>query len=137
MRQIKQIIIHCADTPASMDIGVKEIRRWHLDRGFTDIGYHHVIRRNGKIEDGRPHHQVGAHVKGHNMYSIGVCMVGGKGANGQPESNFTRAQWTRLEALVTTLVEAYPGAEVGGHRDYTKAKSCPSFDAVAWWGAVE
>ena len=81
MREITKIIIHCADTPASMDIGVEEICPWHLERHFSDVGYHHIIRRDGIDDRGRPHEQTGAHVAAHNANSIGVCMVGGKGKN--------------------------------------------------------
>jgi N-acetylmuramoyl-L-alanine amidase len=127
MRDIKKIIIHCADTYAEMDIGVAEIRRWHIDRGWADIGYHFVIRRNGDIEKGRDEETPGAHVKGHNHDSIGVCLVGGK-----PFCNFTRAQWHALESLVMELKGRYPLAAVSGHRDHDPSKTCPTFDVRAW-----
>ena len=78
MREINTFIIHCSDTYPDMDIGVEEIRRWHKERGWSDIGYHYVIRRNGKIEEGRNDGIVGAHAKGMNENSLGICMVGGK-----------------------------------------------------------
>lgn len=134
MREINQIVIHCSDTPAGMDIGAAEIRQWHTDpppkgRGWKDIGYHWVIRRNGNIEAGRPESEVGAHVEGHNANSIGVCMVGG----GKGICNFTLEQWHALGVLITNSIEAYPNAAVCGHRDLNPAKQCPSFDARAWW----
>ena len=125
---IKSIVIHCADTPANMDIGVEEIKRWHLDRGWRDVGYHYVIRRNGEVEQGREEHVPGAHVAGHNEGSIGVCLVGGK-----PDANFTKEQWKALEALVEYLTRKYPKAAVMGHRDLDSGKACPCFDAKAWW----
>lgn len=136
-RTINQIIIHCAYTPPSMDVGAAEIRRWHTDpppkgNGWNDIGYHYVIRRNGSIEKGRDESVVGAHASGHNSRSIGVCLVGGKGANGGSDCNFTVNQWSALESVVSDLVARYPGAKVIGHRDVS-AKDCPSFDAQAWW----
>ena len=134
MREINQIITHCSDTPAGMDIGAAEIRKWHTDpppmgRGWNDIGYHYVIRRNGSLEKGRPDDVVGAHVEGHNAHSIGVCMVGG----GKGICNFTQQQWSRLQTLITELELHYPNATVCGHRDLNPAKACPSFDARAWW----
>lgn len=134
MREVSQIIIHCSATPPSMDIGVDEIRQWHLLRGFSDIGYHYVIRRDGVVEPGRHTDVVGAHVQGHNAHSIGVCVVGGvtEGAK-KPDANFTRHQWRSLETLVSLLVGKYPAATVTGHRSFTTSKACPSFDAVAWW----
>ena len=53
MNKKKGIIIHCSATKPSMDIGVKEINEWHLQRGWSGIGYHYVIRRNGDLETGR------------------------------------------------------------------------------------
>lgn len=129
--KIKKLIIHAADTPADMDIGAEEIRRWHVDpkprgNGWSDIGYHYVIRRNGEIEKGRPDTRQGAHAAGHNAGSLGICLVGG-----MPDCNYTAAQWHSLESLVTSLLAQHPGAEVIGHRDVSD-KPCPMFDAVAW-----
>ena len=127
MRQINFIIIHCADTPAGMDIGAEEIRRWHIDdNGWSDIGYHHVIRRDGTVEPGRDERRIGAHAYGQNEDSIGVCMVGGK-----PDCNFTAAQWASLATLVRELLGRYPHASVIGHRDVSD-KPCPTFDAKSW-----
>jgi len=133
MRYINMIVIHCADTPAEMDIGAEEIRRWHTDpppqgRGWSDIGYHFVIRRNGEIENGRDVGVVGAHVHGFNQHSIGICMVGGK-----PEANFTKEQWNTLADLVEELHIRYPNAKILGHNNLNSLKTCPTFDAIAWW----
>lgn len=132
MRSINLIVIHCADTPASMDIGAREIDRWHRERGFLQIGYHWVIRRDGTLERGRAEFTPGAHVEGHNASSIGVCMVGGKSAKGTPENNFTENQWSTLTHTVNRLLKTYPGAKVLGHRDLNKGKACPCFDVSGW-----
>ena len=131
MRTLNRIIIHCAATPPDMDIGVAEIRKWHTDKGWSDIGYHWVITRGGQIEAGRPVEIPGAHAKGHNQDSIGICMVGGVDADNKPDSNFTRKQWAALDDLVARLHGEYGYLEVFGHRDYS-TKACPSFDARAW-----
>lgn len=124
MREIKQIVVHCADTYASMDIGAEEIRKWHVeDNGWSDIGYHYVIRRNGAIEHGRPLEKSGAHVRGHNKHSIGICLVGGK-----PDFNFTLPQILSLKSLLNELTGAYLNAVVCGHRDLDDSKTCPNFD---------
>ena len=68
MRRIDQIIVHCTATPAGRETSVDEIRRWHLERGFSDIGYHFVIGLDGCIEDGRPLVKIGAHCKGKNRH---------------------------------------------------------------------
>jgi len=127
---IQKLIIHCADTPEHMDIGAEEIRRWHVEgNGWSDIGYHYVIRRCGLIETGRDESTPGAHVRGHNTGSIGICMVGGKGG-----CNFTAAQWVALGPLVCDVLERHELGtdDVYGHRDFDDGKTCPTFDAAAW-----
>ena len=125
------IAVHCAATDASQDIGKAEIDVWHRQRGFLCIGYHFVIRRNGKIEYGREVRTVGAHVKGYNHNSIGICMVGG--GSTKEVNNFTTAQWATLEGLLRDLRHEYPDAVIQGHRDFPDVhKWCPSFDVKAW-----
>lgn len=132
MRKISTIIIHCAATKPSMDIGLKEIEKWHLERGFNSVGYHYIIRRNGQIENGRPKDRAGAHTQGHNANSIGICLVGGISEKGAPEANFTRNQWKSLERLIRILKADFPWVTVHGHNEFTKAKACPSFDVQEW-----
>ncbi len=142
MRKIDYIVIHCSATRANQDsaltlpgedIGVREIKRWHLQRGFEDIGYHYVIRRDGTVEEGRPLSRAGAHVKGHNASSIGLCLVGGLDSRGQAENNFEPAQWSSLAALTAKLKRQFPQAKILGHRDFAGVKKeCPCFDAIAW-----
>lgn len=144
------IVVHCAATGPHQDVGVTEIRQWHLARGFSDIGYHYVIRRNGVRELGRPTWAVGAQVEGYNYESVGVCLVGGVDEHGQPANNFTPEQMTTLEATIRGLLVEYPGCVIMGHHDMPAApdatvtqildhhlhcveKACPSFDAISWW----
>jgi N-acetylmuramoyl-L-alanine amidase len=134
VRKINSIIIHCAATPPSMDIGRTEIDQWHTARGWRGIGYHYVIRRSGEIEIGRPVEQVGAHASGHNADSIAICLVGGVDHERKPDSNFTKEQFASLKGLVLDLKGRFPDADVFGHRDIQGvAKACPSFDVRAWW----
>jgi hypothetical protein len=135
-RRIKEIVIHCSATKPGMDVGVDEIRAWHLAKGWSDIGYHYVITRNGEIQGGRPEDIPGAHVKGHNAESLGVCLVGGIDNAGEPDANYTRKQWAAAENLVSSLTTTYPDAKVLGHRAYFGVdKACPCFNATAWWEA--
>lgn len=117
-----------------MDIGAEEIRRWHLRRGWFDIGYHYVIRRNGKIEKGREDDVPGAHARGFNHLSLGICLVGGVAEDKKtPENNFTPEQFDSLASLLTGLKFDYPDAEIVGHRDLPNVtKACPSFDVKEW-----
>lgn len=137
MRDINAIIVHCAATKPSMDIGVAEIKRWHTDpkpkgRGWSDIGYHYIIRRNGVIERGRPEEETGAHAKGYNANSIGVCLVGGLNNKGEADSNFTAIQFETLWSLIFRLLKKYPEADLMGHRDVS-SKTCPNFDVAAFY----
>ncbi|HNX29952.1 MAG TPA: N-acetylmuramoyl-L-alanine amidase [Syntrophomonadaceae bacterium] len=73
-RQTNRIIIHHS---ASEDVSAQEIHRWHLDQGWSGIGYHFVIRKNGTIERGRPVDKIGAHAGSEaNSDSIGICLTG-------------------------------------------------------------
>lgn len=134
-KSTKYIVIHCSATRPSMDVGVKEIRQWHLAQGWADIGYHYVIKRDGTVQKGRPETEVGAHVANFNSSSVGICMVGGVNQKDFriPENNFTREQFAALKDLVAVLVQKYPKAVIMGHRDFPKvSKACPSFDAREW-----
>ncbi len=136
-RKTDLIVVHCAATKPDMDVGAAEIREWHRARGFSDIGYHFVIRRGGRVEPGRQHHLTGAHAKGHNASSVAICLVGGIDGDGKPDANFTDAQWVSLRKQVEDLLDIYPDAGIVGHNDLTGAKACPCFDVKAWWkGAV-
>lgn len=128
----KYIVVHCAATKPTMDIGLREIRQWHRERGWLDIGYHFVIRRDGTVETGRPQDTIGAHVENHNYESVGVCMAGGIDAKGKPENNFTAEQFESLRTLLDKLKVDYPSAKIVGHRDLDSKKACPSFDVASW-----
>ncbi len=138
MRKINRIIIHCSATPPEMDIGVPEIREWHLAKKWNDIGYHFVDRRSGLIEPGRAYNVTGAHVRGRNTGSVGFCMVGGvsklgrrgpggKWISGKAAANFTPAQWITLRSFLITMRHVHPGVSIHGHNEFA-AKACPSFD---------
>jgi len=139
-RDIKYIAIHCAATPPDMEVTVERIRGWHLDRGFSDVGYHYVIYRDGSLHSGRDLdgdglvlEEVGAHVAGYNSKGIGICYAGGVNKNGKPEDNRTPEQLKTMERLVKELHLAYPEAEIKGHRDFAGvAKACPSFEVSTW-----
>lgn len=127
------IVVHCAATRPSMDIGAREIRQWHKrDNGWLDIGYHFVIRRDGTIEEGRKVDQVGAHVKDYNSISVGICLVGGVDDELKPQYNFTKEQEVSLKAKLQELKNKYPVAAIKGHRDFDSGKACPSFDVAKW-----
>ena len=129
-RNIKEIIVHCAATPEGKDYTTADIKRWHLQRGFSDIGYHWVIYRDGSIHKGRDEKIAGAHCTNHNSISVGVCYIGGVANDGKntPKDTRTPEQKQSLLNLLKELKTRYPQAKIHSHRDFA-AKACPSFDA--------
>jgi N-acetyl-anhydromuramyl-L-alanine amidase AmpD len=140
LTDVRYLVVHCAATPPDMDIGAKEIDAWHRQRGFECIGYHQVIRRDGRVEAGRPINVQGAHALGFNSISLGVSLVGGckRGEGGAlvAENNFTPAQFAALAGVLRAWKQMYPNAKVLGHRDLpsesARLKDCPSFDVRSW-----
>jgi len=130
MRAIEKIIIHCSATPRNKDFSAEDIRDWHVKgNGWSDIGYHFVIRLDGTIEYGRMVDKYGAHVKGHNLNSLGICYIGGMDKDMKEwEDTRTDEQKESLLLLLKTLKKFHPNAVVYGHRDFS-SKECPSFDA--------
>lgn len=140
MREINAIIVHCSATPVSWMAGssteaqAREIRRWHMqERGWRDIGYHFVIGRDGSMVPGRPLDRAGAHVRGHNRDTIGVCLIGGHGgtATDQFEDNFTQAQDIALREVIGNLRARFGPLPVHGHNEFA-AKACPCFIVGDW-----
>lgn len=130
------LFVHCSATRPEQAVGVREIRQWHKEQGWLDIGYHFVIKRSGEIEEGRPMMAVGSHVKDHNHNSIGVCLVGGINVNGQPEANFTPQQMESLRVVLGNLKDQFPEASIRAHHDVA-AKACPSFHVKRWLNTGE
>ena len=124
------IILHCSATREGQDVKAKTIKQWHKERGFDDIGYHYVIDLDGTIEKGREEDLVGAHCKGHNATSIGICYVGGCDKNMKPKDTRTPEQKRSMLSLVRKLVNKYkiPVTQIWAHHDFDKHKACPSFD---------
>ena len=140
-RRIDEIIVHCTATPEGRDYTVEQIRKDHTmpvklgGRGWSDIGYHYVIYRDGTTHEGRNVDVSGAHCVDHNAHSIGISYVGGvENIPGvpynklKPKDTRTNAQKAELLSLLMDLKKLYPKAKIYGHRDFA-SKACPSFDA--------
>ena len=127
MRKIDKIIIHCSATKEGFDYSVNDVKSWHLQRGWSDVGYHYIIRIDGTIQKGRDVSKIGAHCKGHNEKSIGVCYIGGLNYTGISEDTRTPLQKHALKELIKELKELYPNASVHGHNEFSP-KACPCFD---------
>lgn len=141
MRNIDSIIVHCSATKAGQDFTAADIDCWHRERGFNGIGYHYVVRLDGKLEKGRDVSLAGAHCKGWNERSVGICYIGGLDANGRPADTRTNAQKRVLYQIIMDLQREYNILQVLGHRDtspglngdgviepYEYVKVCPCFD---------
>ncbi len=128
MRKIDKIIVHCSATRKGKHFDVEEIRRWHVEgRGWKDIGYHYLIYIDGSIHKGRELNVQGAHVRGENKNSVGICYIGGMDKEGfLPEDTRTTEQEVSLEILIKMLMCSYEGATLHGHNEFSN-KACPSF----------
>jgi len=134
-----------------MDIDIQDVRRFHMQKGWSDVGYHYFIQRDGTVEKGRTDTTPGAHARGYNLYSLGICMAGGCAmvgpketpsadfwyaefaARAKGENNFTAEQFLSLGTLLDDLKADHPNAEILGHRDLPGVrKVCPSFDLREW-----
>jgi len=120
IKKIKFIVIHHSqrniDSP-------KEIKKRHLTRGWEDIGYHYLIKKNGKISKGRSKKYIGAHVKSHNKNSLGICLIGNLDKNIP-----TRKQLEKLIKFLRKLSKKYkiPIENILGHREFPNVtKTCP------------
>jgi N-acetylmuramoyl-L-alanine amidase len=124
MRFIDHIVIH--HSASSRSTTTEEIRQWHLGRGWQDVGYHLLIEGGGMVVPGRPFESPGAHVKGHNMYTLGICVIGDNTNTAQSwRDNQVKALGNALQILECV----YPDAIVCGHRDMPDtATECPGLD---------
>lgn len=141
MRKINLIVIHCSATREDRHFSEHDLEECHRRRGFNGAGYHFYIRKNGDIKTTRPVEYIGAHAKGYNGNSIGICYEGGLGADGRAKD--TRTEWQKhsLRVLLKVLLKDYPGSRVCGHRDLSPdrnangeiepeewVKQCPCFE---------
>jgi len=134
MRDIKSIIVHCSDSPFG---NAALIDQWHKARGWRGIGYHEVIlnayphsenytkhrldpKHDGLVQHGREWDQVGAHVRGHNKDSIGICLIG--------VDVFSSVQIKSLSSLIANIWRYHPDAELYGHYEFNHNKTCPNID---------
>jgi len=123
--KINKIILHCSATPNGRETSAKDIHQWHLSRGWSGIGYHYVIKTNGMIETGRPEYWQGAHARGHNSGSIGICLIG--------TDSYSNGQYYTLERLIKNIIHVHDLThdDVIGHNEVS-AKTCPGFNVKEW-----
>lgn len=140
MRPVNEIVIHTFATRKDWFGGkpfvdkVAEVKRWHVqDNGWSDLGYHYLIGKEGEVATGRPIERVGAHVQGHNTNTIGISLEGGFGgvADGEFHDNYTDAQEESLVDLIKGLRAEYGPLKLSGHNQYAN-KACPCFSVPQW-----
>lgn len=138
-RRIDRVIVH--HSAGAPDTTVEDVRAFHKgQRGYSDIGYHAVVRLEGetwRVEPGRPVAVVGAHDGGQNTGSIGVCLFG-RHDGGRP---VPPAAWALLARICAGLLDAYglPTSALEGHRENEPAHTptaCPGFDPADLRAAV-
>lgn len=151
LTSISKIVIHTSATLPGRDVTAQEIDGWHKAKGWAMIGYHTVIRLDGTIERGRDYGREGAHVKGHNAGTLGICMVGGLNDNGDPACTYNDQQWHALFYEIHQILRVCPNVQIiCGHRDMSPdtddsgtvesdewLKSCPCFSVkkmLTTWG---
>lgn len=144
MRKINLIVIHCSATRADRSLTPDDLELAHRRRGFNGTGYHYYVRKDGTVHLTRPTERIGAHARGFNTCSIGVCYEGGLDCRGRPADTRTPEQRAMLRLLVHQLQEEFPGCRVCGHRDLSPdlnrngeiepeewIKTCPCFEVKA------
>jgi len=143
MRTINCIVVHCSATREDRVLTPEDMEAIHRRRGFRGIGYHYYIRKDGTVVSTRPIEVIGAHAKGHNAHSIGVCYEGGLDTEGHPKDTRTPEQRAALRLLVSQLLKQFRNSYVCGHRDLSPdldgdgvvepeewVKQCPCFDVA-------
>ena len=137
-RSIQYIVVHCSATRANIPFTEEQLLKCHLQRGFKYIGYHFYITRDGELHHCRPVSEPGAHVRGFNRHSIGICYEGGLDSEGHPADTLTPEQFENLEQLLTKLLKLFPKAQLRGHRDMPGSvpKACPCLDCQSVFRAI-
>lgn len=131
-RNIHTLFVHSTATKRARKVTRKDLYQWHVkERGWSDIGYHGMIHRDGTFQSLRSIDKDGAHAYRHNRNTIGVVMVGGLSDSHSPEANFTRAQFRTLKKVIAEQQGYYEGLKIKGHRDVGNT-ACPSFDVQGW-----
>jgi N-acetylmuramoyl-L-alanine amidase len=137
MRNLEKVILHCSATPEGRDVSTEDIRKWHVEgNGWSDIGYHFVIELSGDLKIGRPLERIGAHVKGQNRGSIGVCYIGGmERSMSKAKDTMNRGQEATFRNLMVALRASWGELSLHGHNEFS-SKECPSFNVQDKFGDI-
>ena len=116
--QTNIIVVHHVGE-ITRDVSAEEIHDWHKNNGWSGIGYHFVIRKDGTIERGRPQEMIGSHAQGFNWESVGINVVGDFDQQ-EPEAE----QVESLARLIAYLSVQYGNIQIQGHCDLMNT-DCP------------
>jgi len=120
-RKIHRVFIHCSASDYPQHDNIATMKAWHLARGFSDVGYHFFIRKDGTLEYGRDCETTPAAQRGHNLNTLAICLHGLK------VEKFTEAQFKTLKALSKEIADNYENISFHGHCEVS-VKACPVFD---------
>lgn len=128
-RAVDRVFLHCSASDHAHHDNIATMRKWHVeDRGWSDVGYHFFIRKDGTVEDGRPLENTPAAQGGNNRGTIAICL------HGLALENFTEAQYTAVAELCSSITAAYQGMiTFHGHCEVS-SKACPVFPYKAVLG---
>ena len=137
-RPLSEVIVHGSETQSNKNIGSIEINNIHKKLGHDGIVYHYVIRRDGRLQRGRPADRESEHTNSHNKFSLAVCLVGGinlptgdvNPLDNRSESAFTREQFTTLERFLEAFFMKVPGGLVFGHNELESDVDDPYFSVM-------
>lgn len=118
-RKVTKIFLHCSASDNPAHDNAATIKKWHIERGFSNIGYHFYIRKDGTLEEGRNLEVVPAAQQNHNSGSIAICCGGLK--------DFPPKQMSALIKLCNEIHAELPDATFHGHCEVSN-KACPVFD---------
>lgn len=137
-RDISEFVVHWTETFKNQNLTAEDIHEWHIGKGYTGIGYHYIITRDGKLQRGRPLNLIGDHASefNHNRYSIGIAFVGGFNcATGtkNPQrflsaESFTTAQHNTFEMFCEAFYTVIPAGQAWGHNDVSQSNTDPGFN---------
>jgi len=124
-REVHSVFVHCSDSDRPEHDSWKVVDEWHKDRGWSGIGYHYFIKKDGTIEKGRDLEEIPAAQIGHNTGSIAICL------HGRDISKFKEEQYESLRNICIAINNAYKDEKkirYRGHREVESGKTCPVFD---------
>ena len=142
MAEIKNLVWHCADTPAAFNVTREDIEQWHIkENGWSRVGYHVLVQRSGALDIMIPFNRDGVIVaeelangaRGYNSNSIHACWAGGK----NNIDNRTSEQKAAMETITELIIMLWPKIKVVGHQQINSYKYCPSFNVPEWLESLD